>query len=1794
MDRESISSGDSIESGRAASSKPDTQTQPETSPVESPPHVGSRQSLDRTSPEGVLREWRTRILNGFLIVSAGIAAVMTLITILDARSSPGLRPAVVVYVILTFVVAGLAIFRRINYRIRACGILTICYIAGLTTLATFGLGSSGRLYLLAFPIATLVLLGSRPGMLMSVVSLLTVVLFAILADGGVLAYSLIRDRNSLLIADWLAEFVDTLGILTVVMTLLILFYRFQERLIEEERRTQSDLIRARAMLEDQNATLERKVHERTIDLEVSNRDLERRHAELLIINQVQAALASQMETQEIYELIGEKVREVFNVQVMDIVTYDVASNLIQMPYSYEKGDRTVITPRKPYGFRQRVIETGALLVVNRGFVELASRYENPLLTGDWPKSALFVPLRSDGKVKGVISIQDLERENAFSDSDVRLLQTLANSMSVAIENGRLFDETQRLLVETGQRAAELAIINSVQAGLASRLDMQAIYELVGEKLRQTFNAQVVSITTYDPATRLLEGRYYFEDGHVWPGMTFPIFGFRKYVIENREPLLINADMARWMEEYQNPVRLGAQPKSAVFIPMLVGEEAIGVISLQHNTQEHAFTEADVRLLTTLANSMSVALENARLFDETQRLLKETAQRAAELEIINSVQQGLASRLQMQAIYHLVGEKMRAVFDAQVVNLTMYDRTMDRLHVAYLFENGEQIDVTGMTLPVFGFRKHVIETRESLVINRDLGQIATQYQNHVIVGKSPKSAIFIPMIAGENVVGVISLQNLDHENAFASSDVRLLETLAGSMSVALENARLFDETQRLFQAEQRAHEQAETLRAIAQALNRSLSLKDVFNLVLSEIQKVIPYDSAGIYQVNDERREFITGRGFTNLDELIGLSFAFNQQDDEIGFLISQSLQPFILEDASLTYPQYFNTGPHAAARIRSYMAVPIVLNAKLIGMITLDKQEPGFYTEQHGSLAMAFAAQAATAINNARLFDAEQQRVAELATVNAVSSALIRELDLEMLIQLVGEQVHSVFETDIVYVALLDKASNIINFPYQYGQHLDPLQLGEGLTSRIIESGKPLLINQELARQREQLGVTLVGRQARSYLGVPIFVAGEAIGVISVQNTAQEDVFTEDDEHLLNTIAANVGIALQNARLFEEMKRQQHFAEESQRRLADIINFLPDATFVIDESGSVIAWNRAIEEMTGIAAHQMLGKCSYEYALPFYGERRPILIDLVRLPHAEIQEKYAQLQWMGEVLTGEAYTPALKDGARYLYAAASALYDVHGNLAGAIESIRDITDRKQTEEQLKKARRAADQANQAKTAFLANMSHELRTPLNSIIGFTRIVRRKAEGVLAEKQTENLEKVLASAEHLLNLINTVLDIAKIEAGRMDVLAANFRIGALIDLCANTTQPLLKPNVVLEKYVDEGLNLVYSDQDKIRQILLNLLSNAAKFTHEGRITLAASRAHEKLRVAVRDTGIGISAEALPRIFREFQQADSSTTRQYGGTGLGLSISRNLARLLGGDITVESEPGKGSVFTLIIPLQYGRKAAAPEVLEPAPAHATVQPSVPAAKKRVLVIDDDPDALYILRESLDLQEFELIEARNGQAGLRLARQTQPHAILLDIIMPGVDGWQVLHDLKADPVTADIPVVFLTILDNTALGLQLGAVAYLLKPLDPAEVIDTLSRIIGRAVHRPRCVLVVDDDPNIEDMLRQCLPESDFSLDSARDGMAGLQAVEANRPDVLLLDLIMPQLDGFGVIERLRANPHTRDLPIIVLSAKDLTDDEAARLRESVAVVMKKQGFEVSRLVQEIDNLLQQQSPAA
>jgi len=502
--------------------------------------------------------------------------------------------------------------------------------------------------------------------------------------------------------------------------------------------------------------------------------------------------------------------------------------------------------------------------------------------------------------------------------------------------------------------------------------------------------------------------------------------------------------------------------------------------------------------------------------------------------------------------------------------------------------------------------------------------------------------------------------------------------------------------------------------------------------------------------------------------------------------------------------------------------------------------------------------------------------------------------------------------------------------------------------------------------------------------------------------------------------------------------------------------------------------------------------------------------------------------------------------------------------------------------ELQDANLRLENASRHKSEFLANMSHELRTPMNAIIGFTRLVMRRGQDVLPARQYENLEKILISAEHLLGLINDILDLSKIEAGRMEVRPGTVDVDALIDDCLRTVEPMIKSDRLrVLKDVDPTLPPLWTDADKCRQIVINLLSNAIKFTDAGTVTVSARPKGDRAAIAVADTGIGIPEDALELIFEEFRQVDSSSTRKHGGTGLGLSISRHFARLLGGDIEVTSRLGTGSTFTVLLPL---RPDVSPSAL---PSTAVGTPDATAARARdgrvIVAIDDDPDVIYLLRENLLDAGYRVVGALNGDEGVRLAHELKPFAVTLDIMMPNQDGWEVLHALKADPDTKHIPIIVVSIVDNKELGYRLGAFDYLLKPFDRETVLTALARI-GPPHGR---VLVVDDDPRVVDIVRQLLEGEPYEIAAAADGQEALDAIAGQRPDVILLDLLMPRMDGFTVLEHLRQDPEQRSIPVIVLTAKTLTGLEQTTLERTVRAIIHKRGLDRDHFIEELRSAL-------
>ena len=513
-----------------------------------------------------------------------------------------------------------------------------------------------------------------------------------------------------------------------------------------------------------------------------------------------------------------------------------------------------------------------------------------------------------------------------------------------------------------------------------------------------------------------------------------------------------------------------------------------------------------------------------------------------------------------------------------------------------------------------------------------------------------------------------------------------------------------------------------------------------------------------------------------------------------------------------------------------------------------------------------------------------------------------------------------------------------------------------------------------------------------------------------------------------------------------------------------------------------------------------------------------------------------------------------------------------------------VVERMQADEALRQAKEAAEVANEAKSTFLASMSHEFRTPLNAIIGYAEMLEEEAADGGQEGLLPDLGKIRSAGRHLLGVINDVLDLSKIEAGRTDLYLETFSVDTLLDEVAATVRPLAEgKGNRLEIRKDDGLGEMYSDLTKVRQTLLNLSGNALKFTEGGTVTISARRDGDDVVFEVSDTGIGIAPEHMDRLFQPFSQAESSTARRFGGTGLGLVISRRFCEMLGGDVTVQSEPGVGSTFTVRLPARFEEHPVAEPVA--AAAHAPVPAGTPAAApatangSAVLVIEDDATVRQLLEGVLTEEGYRVVTAAGDADTVELARRLHPDAITLDLALPSLAGWNLLAAIKADSELSDVPVIVLLVVEEAA-GVPLGATDYLTKPVQRERLVGLLRK---HCQDGTAPVLVVEDDDDTREMLQRMLEREGFTVTEAADGRAGLDRVAEQRPSLILLDLLMPQMNGFEFLAELQTRPEWRSIPVVVVTAKDLTAEEHARLSGQVSEVLRKGNYTRERLLSEV-----------
>ena len=859
-----------------------------------------------------------------------------------------------------------------------------------------------------------------------------------------------------------------------------------------------------------------------------------------------------------------------------------------------------------------------------------------------------------------------------------------------------------------------------------------------------------------------------------------------------------------------------------------------------------------------------------------------------------------------------------------------------------------------------------------------------------------------------------------------------------------------------------------------------------------------------------------------------------------------------------TYEPTLNSGSEVDA--------PLVIDGRVIGVLAVESTEPNAFDESDFEILTAAANQASIAIARARLLVSQRRRADEHEAVLASMSDLLtqRELaktlktTLERAVTLLGVTGGELAIFDSVKEELVVAASHNVSSGTTgtTGTTGIRLKIGEGAMGFVAQSHEPLIVpdyHEWMGKSAKYASVSV-----KSVVAAPLMIGKRLVGAIAIVDANPDRSFGPDDLRLLNLFTPQAAIAIEGARLYEEAERQREF-------FRSLLNNSPVAIVQLDTDYKVAACNPAFERLFLWKESEAQGHNLDELITDAVtlGEAAQYSRDAADRPVKGIGRRrrkdgtYVDVEILG--------VPVIADESPVA-------------LMGMYHDISELT----------AARRDAEMANRAKSQFLANMSHELRTPLNAIIGYSEMLEEEARDAGVESFVADLGKIQVAGKHLLALINDVLDLSKIEAGKMEFAPETFDVREMVLAVATTLRPLVEKNHnTLGVQVMDGTGLMHADLTRVRQVLLNLLSNACKFTENGRILLDVNRSDGAngswLTFKVSDTGIGLTAEQMSRLFETFTQADATTARKYGGTGLGLAISRRICQRMGGEVTVESAPEQGSTFTVRLPVDAAR------VAEGA-ADAPDAPGGDASAVSVLVIDDDPDARALMRRHLTRAGYRVDEAPDGHTGLARARAFRPDVITLDAIMPGMDGWAVLAALKSDPELSTIPVVMATVLDEERMGMALGASEYILKPVDRKRLVATIDRFATRGPDSR--VLIVEDDEPTRTLMARTLQRARWTASQASNGRVALERMREQKPTLILLDLMMPEMDGFEFLEAIRANAEWRDIPVIVITAKTLTDEDRRRLNGGVETVVQKGGRPRDALIEEIRALLSVRTP--
>ncbi len=1280
-------------------------------------------------------------------------------------------------------------------------------------------------------------------------------------------------------------------------------------------------------------------------------EIRKRAVQLETVAQVTAQATSTLDLETLLWNVSNLTKEAFGLYHTHVYLLDEANQYLVLAAGAGEAGRMMVNSghrimaSNERSLVARAARTGASVTEND--VAAAPDFlPNPLLAET--RSELAVPLISGERVIGVLDVQS-DQPSFFSEEDRRIQETLAGQIASAVVNARLFAEQSAAEEEIRKRAVQLETVAQVTAQVTSTLDPDALLWNVSNLTKEAFGLYHAHIYLLDADEQHLS----LAAGAGDVGRT--MVGSRHRIVASNERSLVaraartgtsvlENDVAAAPNFLPNP--LLPRTRSELAVPLISGDRVIGVLDVQAD-QPNFFTEDDLHIQETLAGQIASAVVNAQLFAEQSAAEEEIRKRAVQLETVAQVSAQAATTLDLHDLLLSVSTLTKDAFGLYHTHVYLVDDTGDYLVLAAgAGEAGRMMA---------GSSHRILASNERSLVARAARTRVSVLENNVMQAEDflpnpllpeTRSELAVPLILGQAVVGVLDVQS-DEVNHFTAEDVRVQETLAGQIAVAVQNAYSFE-------AEREQRALAEALRDTAAAVSGKLELSEVLNTLLNNLERVIPFDAADIMLIDEGLARIVACRGYAERGfEQEVMSQVFEIANAPHMQRLIELRRTQVIDDVR----RYASWEAHeSSAWIRSHAVAPIQAEGEVIGFLNVDSAEPNTFTPDRVERLQAFANQAGVAVQTARAFQQIRlstqeirRRALEMQTVSEVSAEASSSLDMELLLRSVSNLTKERFGLYHAHIYLLDTASNRLL-----------LAAGAGEVGRLmVEAGHGIYMSNErslvarAARERDGVIVNDVAAApdflpnpllplTSSEIAVPMLVGDQIIGVLDAQS-AEIDHFSEDDMVVFGTLAAQVAVAVQNARLFNEVQaeaQRRAYLYELAQHLSETLEPETIAQIVVDDlvvmldapEASVFSYDSESQMLTSVASRGAISESMPGATLPLIENPQAAHVILNRTMFmaqdimSETTPEYRRIQEMGftaslgvpilvaEEALGVIFVSDTRGPREFRHDEMLLAQSVASQAGLALQKAYLYAEQVETAEKLREVDRM-------KTEFLASMSHELRTPLNSIIGYAEVLLDGIDGELTDDMTEDVGAIHGSGKHLLNLINDILDLAKIEAGQMDLIREAVTLKSFVHDQLNTSKVLLMDkDVELVVDMDDDLPKIMADPLRLRQVVNNLVSNAIKFTEHGTITVYARPSeHEPgmMEVGVTDSGVGISEQNLPLVFDRFRQVDQSHTRRVGGTGLGLSITKQLIEMHGGQIWVTSEVGVGSTFAFTIPI-------------------------------------------------------------------------------------------------------------------------------------------------------------------------------------------------------------------------------------------------------------------------------------